>query len=156
MSIQDFFIWCDRTAVAGIINNSMWLFPVIMAAHLIGLAWLGATIFAVDLRLIGVGRLGRSARDLAGDLRAWTWGGLGLTLGSGWLLFVSEALRCYESPLFWSKMALLAAALTFSVTIRRRVLHSIAPAPWLERATGATSLALWFGVALAGRGIGFW
>lgn len=156
MSLYDVAVWCDQTRAAQAIHNSVWLFPLVMAVHVVGLAWLGATIAAVDLRLIGVGFRGCSAADLARDLRVWTWAGLTLTLGSGWLLFASEALRCYESPLFWIKMTLLAAALLFAATVRRGQLRNTGQAPRLERAIGVVSLALWFGVALMGRGIGLW
>jgi hypothetical protein len=156
MSTHPFFVWSDKTMVAEIIHNSTWLFPAIMAVHLIGLAWIGATILAVDLRLIGAAFRGRPARELANDLRPWMWGGLALTLGSGWLLFTAEALRCYENPLFWIKMALLATVLVFTATVRRRVLHATDAVRWREQAAGLTSLVLWFGVALMGRGIGFY
>jgi hypothetical protein len=156
MSTHPFFVWSDGTMVAQVIHDSLWAFPVIMALHLVGLAWLGATLLSVDLRLIGAAFRGRPVRDLARDLRPWMWGGLALTLGSGWLLFTAEALRCYENPLFWIKMMLLAAVLLFTATVRRRVLGATDAARWIERATGLTSLALWFGVALMGRGIGFW
>lgn len=156
MSLYDLAVWCDQTTLIQAIHDSTLLFPAIMAAHVVGLAWLGATIAAVDLRLLGVGFREHSAAALARDLRGWMWGGLALTIGSGVLLFASEALRCYESPLFWIKMSLLVSALLFAATIRRSQLRDDGPPPRYERTAGAVSLALWFGVALMGRGIGFW
>ena len=156
MSAHAFAAWCEQTPTSVIIKESTWMFPALLVVHLIGLAWIGGTIVAVDLRLIGAGLRGRSAHDLSQDLRRWSWGGLTLTLGSGWLLFSSEALRCFDNPLFLIKLALLAAALMVTVTVRRRVLLSTNATRRRQRAIGLTSLTLWFGVALMGRGVGFW
>lgn len=156
MSAHAFAAWCEQTPPSVFIKDSTWIFPLILVTHLIGLAWLGGTMFVIDLRLVGIGLRGRSAQGLWRDLRPWAWGGLGLTLASGWLLFASEALRCVDNPLFITKVTLLTAALLFTATERRRVLQSAAVAPGHERVVGLTCLALWFGVALMGRGVGFW
>jgi hypothetical protein len=152
-----FFVWCDRTALAVAIRDAVWIFPGIMVVHLIGLALLGGLIILVDLRLIGFGARSQTAGELAAALRGWTVASLLMTIASGVLLFVSEALRCYESPPFWLKMASLAAAILFTFTARQRVAHrSSHVVTWRERSTGAVSLALWFSVGLMGRGIGLW
>ena len=156
MSAHAFAAWCEQTATSVVIKESTWLFPAVLVVHLIGLAWIGATVLSIDLRLIGAGPRGRSARDLWRDLRPWRWGGLALTLASGWLLFASEALRCFDNPLFRAKLVFLAAALLVAGTVRRRVLLSTDATRARERAVGLTSLALWFGAALMGRGVGFW
>lgn len=151
-----FAAWCEQTAPSVVIKESMWGFPILLVAHLIGLAWIGGTMLVVDLRLIGAGLRGRSAQDLSRDLRPWAWSGLALTLGSGTLLFASEALRCFDNPLFLAKLTFLASALLVTATLRRRVLLSTSATRGRERAVGLTSLALWFGVASMGRGVGFW
>ena len=156
MSAHAFAAWCEQTPTSVIIKESTWMFPAILVVHLIGLAWIGATVVAIDLRLIGAGLRGRSARDLSRDLRPWMWGGLALALGSGCILFASEALRCVDNPLFRAKLVLLVAALLVAATVRRRVLRSTDATRGRERVVGLTSLALWFGVALMGRGVGFW
>jgi len=156
MSAHAFAAWCEQTGASVVIKESTWMFPMILVAHLNGLAWVGGTMFVVDLRLIGSGLQGRSAQDLWRDLRPWAWSALALTLGSGWLLFASEALRCIDNPLFRAKLAFLASALLVSATMRRRVLRSTDATRVRERAVGLTSLALWFGAALMGRGVGFW
>ncbi len=155
--VYAFFAWCDRTAVAVAIRDATWIFPGIMVVHLIGLALLGGLIILVDLRLLGLGARSQTAGELAAALRGWTIAALLLTVLSGFLLFVSEALRCYENPPFWLKMGFLATAVIFTFTVRRRVARaSTQVTTWRERTTALVSLALWFGVALMGRGIGLW
>jgi len=106
MSAHAFAAWCEQTPTSVIIKESTWMFPAILVVHLIGLAWIGATVVAIDLRLIGAGLRGRSARDLSRDLRPWMWGGLALALGSGCILFASEALRCVDNPNRWRRFLL--------------------------------------------------
>ncbi len=157
MSLLPFVEWCDSTAIGTVIKESVWLFPAIMVVHLLALALFGGVLLAVDLRLMGFGLRARPAADLARDLRPWTTAALAALLGSGALLFVSEALRLYETPPFWVKMGLLTAALLFTCTVRRRVVGAavghVRPG---ERLTGALSATLWVSVAVAGRAVGFW
>ena len=76
---------------------------------------------------------------------------------TGTELFLSEPTKCYYSTPFWFKMTSLALAITFSYTIRRRVVHADEGriSPGLSSLVGVVSLALWFGVGAGGRWIGF-
>ena len=158
MTLHAFFVWCEQTAIGTAIRESIWLFPIIEVVHLMGLAILGGAVLLVDLRLLGVGMQDVPVATLARSARPWLWGSLALTLSSGVLLFLSEALKCYENPAFWLKLTLLAAALLFAGLVRGRFTRDIGSARLRlgARLAGATSLALWVGVAIAGRGIGFW
>jgi hypothetical protein len=129
----------------------------LVVVHLIGLALLGGLIILVDLRLLGFGARSQTAGELAVALRGWTVAALVITIASGGLLFLSEALHCYENPPFWLKMGSLAAAVLFTFTVRQRVARrSSHVVTWRERTAAAVSLTLWFAVGLMGRGIGLW
>lgn len=155
--LLDIISWSDRTTLAIALRDSSWTFPSIVTVHLLGFGLLGGTTLLVDLRLLGIGLTTRSAADLAVDVRIWWRAALLVTVITGALLFLSEALRCYQTPPFWFKMWTLAGAVVFALTIRRRVLRADrAFSRTVERAIGLTSIALWTGVALMGRAIGFW
>lgn len=158
MTLLSFCQWCDRTAIGVAIRDSVWLFPAIEAIHLLALALLGGTVLLVDLRLLGLGLRGQPVRELALDLQRWMLVGLAAMLASGVLMFLSEALKCYESPPFAWKMLFLLLALLFTFSVRRRVVSSphTPRHPWRGRLTAVVSLTLWTGVGLMGRGIGFW
>jgi hypothetical protein len=158
MSLHAFIVWCDQTAVAVAIRDSVWLFPFIESFHLLALGLLGGAVLLVDLRLLGFGLRRQPLRELASDLQPWMLAGLFVMIVSGVLMFLSEAMKCYESPLFQLKMLLLAAALLFTFTVRARVTRSESTPhrPWRARATALFSLTLWTGVGVMGRGIGFW
>jgi hypothetical protein len=75
---------------------------------------------------------------------------------TGVALLSEEAGKCYYSPAFRWKMALLAAAVLFYFTVHRRALlrtDNGAPTLW-SRTAALISLTLWLGVGIAGRAIG--
>lgn len=158
MSLHAFFVWCEHTVIGTAVRESIWLFPIIEVVHLLGLAVLGGAILLVDLRLLGIGLHGVPVASLARAARPWLWGSLALTIGSGVLLFLSEALKCYENPAFWLKVGFLIVALLFAGLVRPWFTRDAGGGrPRLEaRLAGAVSVLLWTGVAAAGRGIGFW
>jgi hypothetical protein len=151
-----FFEWCEATRVGAAIRDSLWLFPVIEAFHLVAFAMIGGTILVVDLRLLGVG-VRTPVAPLARSVQPWLVGSLMVMIPSGILLFLSEAIKCYYSFPFWVKMWSLLLALAFTFTIRRRVVTADPAAlrvRW-RRTAGVVSILLWSGVAWGGRWIGF-
>jgi hypothetical protein len=154
-SLLPVFEWMESTPVAQTIRHSASLIALLESIHLIGLTLLLGTILMVDLSLLGLGIERSPASRIAGELRGWTAAGLAIMLVSGPVLLSSEAIRCYKTPAFWIKMALLAIALIFHFTIHNRVVSEEPPAPQPQRArwTACLSLGLWTSVALAGKAI---
>jgi hypothetical protein len=147
----------EQSAIGEGIRNSLWMFPIIEAFHLIGLAVIGGAILVVDFRLLGLGLRGHPVAKLARDMHPWVVGSVIVMVLSGVPLFLSEAIKCYYSFAFWTKMTALLFALLFTFTIRRRV--TSAPdnrvSPLLYKVVGMTSIALWSTVGWGGRWIGF-
>jgi hypothetical protein len=151
-----FFEWCEASAIGQAIRESLWLFPVIEAAHLLGLAAIGGAVFTVDFRLLGVG-LRQPIREIARDARPWLLGSIVMMLTTGISLFLSEAVKCYYNPSFWIKMYALFPALLFTFAIKPRFLRreDSELGPGLRRTIALISIGLWLTVAAAGRWIGF-
>ena len=158
MSTLPFFEWCESTALGSAIRDSLWLFPVIQAIHLLALALLGGAILVVDLRFFGLGLRRHSVAQVAEEAHPFLVGGLIVMISTGVLLFVSEAIKCYYSPPFWDKMTYLALALVFTFTVRRRVAASSRErvSPVWGKLVALASLGLWFGVGFSGRWIAFY
>ncbi len=131
-------------------------FALVETVHLLALAVLGGSVLIVDLRLLGIILRRESARIIGRDLSRLLLGSLILMILSGVAMLSEEALKCYYSPAFRWKMALLVAAVCFYFTLHRRaLLHSDRGTPTLwSRAAAIISLTLWFGVGVAGRAIG--
>jgi hypothetical protein len=145
-------VWLGRFVV-----ESNWLFPVIESVHLLALALLGGSILIVDLRLVGLGLIGRGINQIARDARPYMNFALVMMIATGVPLFLSEPIKCYYSPAFWVKMWTLAIALLYTYTIRTRTtrMQLVRNTARRQRLVGALSMALWFTVAAAGRWIGF-
>jgi hypothetical protein len=150
MSLLPFFEWCENTAIGEAIRNSLWLFPVIEAFHLVALALIGGAVLLVNMRLLGLVLERRAVSELARDARPWFLGGLLVMFASGVPLFLSEAIRCYYSVAFWVKMsALLAVHRRVTLADEGRV------GPVAGKVVAVVSLVLWAAVGWGGRWIGF-
>ncbi len=150
-----FFRWVNTSSLSLEIRASTWQFAVIEMVHLIGLTMLLGSLMVLDLRLFGIGNVRQRAADLARDLRVWLLSGMAIILGSGVLLFFGEPMKLYGSPSFRVKMILLATALIYQFTLFSRATKGKDSSSALHKLAGVVSLVLWFGVGLAGRGIGF-
>lgn len=150
-----FFEWCESTSIASTIQNSVWLFPVIEAVHLLGLCLLGGSILLVDLRLMGLGLTRQTVSQLSHQARPWMVAAVITMIVTGLPLFLSEAVKCYYNQAFWVKITTLPFALVFTFLIRDRIARVDGGGTYIRATTGGASIALWFIVAAAGRWIGF-
>ncbi len=153
-SLLPLFEWMESTPIGQTIQHSASLIALVEIIHLLGLTLLLGSILMVDLTLLGFGIGPTPAARIARELNGWTAAGLAIMLLSGPLILTSEAIRCYKTPAFWVKMALLVAALIFHFTVHRQVIFESPPvsrtrAVW----TACMSLLLWTSVALAGKAI---
>ena len=150
-----FFEWCEATAPGRMVRESLWMFGVIEAFHLVGLAILGGALLVVDLRLLGVGLKDSTIAETDRQARPWLTIGVALLLVTGMMLFLSEAVKCYYNTAFWVKIVTLpfAAGFTYFVKERfaRQALYTSAYSQWVASA----DLLLWFIVAAGGRWIGY-
>jgi hypothetical protein len=156
LDLLPYFEWIEATALGNTIRQSLWLFPVIEAVHLLGLSVLGGSVLIVDLRMLGTGLRNHAIPRIARDARPWFVGALVVMLLTGWALFTSEAIKCYYNFSFWVKMTTLPVAIAFVFFVRDRIAARAGMnATTTTRLVGLLSIALWFTVAAAGRWIGF-
>lgn len=146
----------EASHLATALRGSMWVYPLVNAGHVIGIALLFGAIAPLDLRLIGVWRdvpLTHFLRVLVPVAAA----GLAVAAVFGLLLFAANAKDYAASGFFLAKMAMLvlgvANALVFH-TLRRRHAPDDREVPW-QRAIGATSVAVWLAAIVLGRLIGY-
>lgn len=153
--------WLEHTSVGASVRESVWLFPAIETAHLLGMTVLVATIGAFDLRLLGWLLCRERVSELGRRLLPWVWAAFALQVLTGTLLFSSEAIKIYTNPAFRLKMLLILLAGIQALIFHRTVYRGIPK--WDEsgvlpagaKLVGFVSLVLWVGVVAAGRFIGF-
>ena len=133
----------EATALAQFLKASRWVYPLVNAGHLFGIALLVGAVIPMDVAILR----GRAAGTVA-LLRPWAAAGFVLAVVFGALLFVTQAGDYADSWWFRAKMALLVLALL------NAVVHLRATGPALRRAAIA-SLVLWPSVLILGRMIGY-
>jgi hypothetical protein len=153
--------WLQKTSLAVQIRDSLFVFPLLESAHVIGLSLVFGTIVIVDLRLLGIASTHRPFHRLSSDVFRWTWAAFALTALTGALMFTTNATVYFHNTYFRAKIVLLVLAainvLVFELTAGRKVQQwDHAPsAPPVGRVVAVVSLALWVGVIATGRMIGF-
>jgi hypothetical protein len=148
-----------ESSFATSIHLSVWLFALTEAAHLLALAVVGCAVLVVDLRILGVGLTRQPVAHVAREMRPWLIASLAGMAVTGFVMFASlAASKYYVHEAFWTKMALLAAALTLTFTVRQWIVSgddARARHP-LAKVVAALSVLLWASVALMGRaGLGY-
>jgi uncharacterized protein DUF6644 len=156
-ALYPLFKWFDSCWVGETIRGSKYAFPVIEAIHLLGLTVLLGIMVMISMRLFGLILVYMPTRELAKDLAPYTTVSIIVMLVTGFLLFASEALKCFDSPSFRFKMVSLFLALIFQLTLYRKATTSerVDKSPGYARITAILALMLWFAVGLGGRAIGF-
>jgi hypothetical protein len=153
--------WLQETALATRIRDSLFVFPLLESAHVIGLALVFGTIAIIDLRLLGLASAHRSFQRMASDIMKWTWAAFALTALTGSLMFMTNAAVYADNFYFRAKMVLLVLAglnvLVFELTAARTIHRwdRDRSAPPIGRAVATLSLLIWVAVIFAGRIIGF-
>lgn len=155
------WVWLENTALAAGLRDSVWVYPLVNAAHILGVALVVGAVVPLDLRLLGVWRtlpvqpLWRVATRTA----AW---GFGLAASCGVLLFAARATEYVASPYFLAKMALLTVVGVNALLLARLVArHPLglqdatqAPSARVRFAAGLSLLA-WVCVLVLGRLVGY-
>ena len=153
--------WLERTPMGLWVRDSTWAFATIEIVHLLGIVSLVGSTSILDLRFFGVMFKEEPVSKLAGRLLPWAWSGFAVQVTSGFLLFSSEATRCYQDDAFRIKMALILLAgvnaLVFHTTIYKRAANwDFDPvSPWGAKMAGMFSILFWFGIVAAGRWIAY-
>lgn len=137
------------------IGFSRWLYAGVATAHVLSIAVLVGSILVLDLRLIGLARL-IDVRRLAGLVVPVAAVALGSAVLSGALLFIGRAAEYAAFGTFQIKMALLAVAVTLTLVAHARYgAHLQRATPRQASRIGLASIALWLGIATAGRMIAY-
>ena len=156
-----FTAWADlleATALATALRNSVWVYPLVNAAHILGVALLVGAAVPLDLRLLGAWR-SAALGPLWPILTRMAAIGLTLAAGFGVLLFISRASEYLGSGLFIGKMAAVAAGALNALLVRRQALKLTSlgqsKLPMGLRIAAALSMAAWVSALVLGRLIGY-
>jgi hypothetical protein len=155
--VTSFPVWLENSGV-GIWTRespSIWAYPTVLTLHTIGLGVLVGANAIVDLRLLGFAP--RLPLPSLSPLYRFMWAGFAINAITGVLLFTANATTKATQPVFYVKLALIAAALVVTSAIRKAVARDqsssrrAAPPVMSPRRLAVVSLMLWAGAIAAGR-----
>jgi hypothetical protein len=151
----------EATEFAVALRNSVWSYPLVNAAHILGVALLVGSIVPLDLRLLGAWR----SAPLAPLVRVLTRvAGTGLLVAMifGSLLFITRASEYVVSSLFISKMIVVAVGTANALALRKlcrggvsEMTSSNGAVPVHLRFAAGVSLVAWLTALTLGRLVGY-
>jgi len=145
------------SALGGWVRNAQYLYPVLEATHIIGIAVLVGPAFTFDLRLLGVGHRVVSVTTAARYLLPVSHIGLAIAFATGIALLSAQAtLVAGAGAAPWKFGLLILACLNvpvFHYGIYRSVEKwtDAAVTPVAARVAAGVSMIAWTGVVFAGR-----
>ncbi len=159
--VLELISYFENSALADSVRENDVLFPLIESVHVLAICLVVGSIFAVDLRLVGLASIHRPVSRLTHGILPLTWCAFAVAVASGSLLFISNATKYLGNGYFVAKMVLICAAglnmALFHVISGRdqaRWDNDIRP-PLPARLAGGLSIVLWIAVVACGRWIGF-
>jgi hypothetical protein len=161
MTILEICEWLESTALAVLVRESAYGFPILVGIHILGLILSVGTLLWVDLRLLGVSLRESRVSEVYRGLAPWFLFGFLVMFVSGVTLFTGFATSAYGNLYFRIKLAALvlagANALIFHLMSGRTSPGwDAAPRPPLSaRLAGLGSMVLWAVVILSGRMISY-
>ena len=145
--LQPYFQAMNDSNIAKFISESLWIYPLDQAIHLLFLALFAGSILILDIRLLGFGMREQSTAKVARDSTPWVIVGFFGLVATGIPQLIQNAMREYYSDFFWIKMYVLPVALIYTFTVRRMVAQAeegrVSPA--VQKVVGLVSIVLWFG-----------
>jgi hypothetical protein len=154
-------LWIQATDFFTYLRGSGYVYPSILALHMVAIAFFGGMILMTDMRLLGLAFRKQPVADLVDQLRVPKRWGFLLAIACGLLMLGCKAEEYYYNAFFRAKVVLLILvavhALLFhrSVYIRAAEFDRDGRVPGLAKLSASLSLLLWIGIACMGRGIGY-
>ena len=144
-------VWIENTSLALWVGTSLWAYPVLLSAHITGLAVIVGIIAMRDFYLLGFINGVTEANFL--ELKKLAYGGFLINGISGIMLFASQASYLSTNLPFLVKLFFIGSGMLLASKIYKKI----------EKNTGRTSTKIlailslfsWFGAITAGRLIAY-
>lgn len=164
--LEEFANWLSRTEISQLFTDTnrfeMWLLvPLSQTIHTVALGFVLIAVGVLNLRMLGVVATGQPYAKLSNQLTPWIWIGLAACLITGILQTVAEPSREIMNNLFRLKVIGLLIVIAITYVFAARVKND--PMYWEQsdrrhltgKMLAALALALWVGIATAGRLIAY-
>lgn len=158
---RPFADWLADTPLSKTLQDHSWVVPTSQSVHILAVSIVFGSACMVNLRLLGVGRSGRSISQLSDTLVPWMWRGLVVLLFTGLIQTIAEPVRQFVTPMFWAKMLMIVLVATITALYARMVRRNAAQwdaavsRPWAAPIFAVASTLLWLAIIVCGRFIGY-
>ena len=153
--------WLSQTSVSLAIQTHDWVVPTVQSVHIVAISVVLASVFMIDLRILGLAGRDQSLTETTGRFGPWLSGALCVLLATGLLMVIGEPARELLAFSFWLKMFLVAVgtvtAGVFQISLRRNELdweQSLAKSRSTKLLAVAT-LLVWVCIVILGRLIAY-
>lgn len=159
--LREIILWINDTAWSVALRESLFVWPIVEATHVITIMLFFGTIVMVDLRLLGAAFTTVRMSEMTARILPWTVAGFILMLVTGALLFYAKPIVYYHSLFFRMKMVILLISLANIYLHHRRARKyasdwdEAAAPPAAVRASAALSLTGWIAIVITGRMIAY-
>lgn len=133
-------------------REATWSFPGSLIVHVWALAFICGLSLCLALAVFGVAP--RLLPGLVTRFMAFIGGALLVSLGSGLLLLLTYPDQVLTSPVFYSKLVIIAIALALAIDLHRRrgqLATSTGPIPLALKLRAAALMLAWFLAIVTGR-----
>jgi hypothetical protein len=153
--------WISDTPLSKTLQDQAWVVPTSQSIHILAVSIVFGSACMINLRLLGVGRSGRSVSQLSNTLVPWMWRGLAVLLVTGLIQTITEPVRQFVTPMFWAKMMMILVVATmtafYAKAVRRNASawDAAASRPVRAKVFAVLSTLLWLAIIVCGRFIGY-
>jgi hypothetical protein len=122
--LNEFAVWLSQTYPSVLIQtHNSWVIPTIQSIHITGIGIVLASVFMMDLRILGLAGRDQTLHQTTNRFGPWLMWSLVVLLVTGVLMVVGEPVRELVTFSFWFKMFLVAfgtvVAAIFLKTLKR-------------------------------------
>lgn len=160
-ALEAFAAWLGKTPLNAVVVAQAWVIPAVQVVHILCVAAVMGAVAIVNLRVFGWIEADQSLKSVTDRFLPTlpiALPGLAIT---GLILISGEPNRALFRTVFWLKMAMIAAASALAFALHRQLARAEpgtsggAAVSLSLKAQAAASMALWLGVIVAGRWIGY-
>jgi hypothetical protein len=152
--------WLSHTWLSLAIQTHEWIIPTIQSIHIVAIGVVLASVFMIDLRVLGWAGRDQSLLETTARFGPWLSGALCVLLATGIFMIIGEPARELLAFSFWFKMFLVAVgtliAAVFQITLKRnehyweKSLHR-----WRVKLLAVSTFLIWVGIVVLGRLIAY-
>ena len=162
MSVLGVLKWVEALPSSVALRESIWAYPIVETAHVLGLClFLGLTLI-LDLRLLDLTLRRVTVSEMMSRLMPWMAAGFVVMVVTGLLLLYSDPIRFFGNIFFQAKIVMLVLAglnaylFERSFANKNRLAWEGKPGtPARAKVAASISLLLWASIVVAGRMIAY-